>query len=240
MLLRLKNSYASMAQLAQHQERTANNLANVNTIGYKQERVFITALNERLDAEGSPVSDRSVIAYADQAQGNLEPTGNKLDVALTGEGFFVLNDARSGEPRYTRAGRFTIDPEGTLRDAYGHEVQGESGPIQFPSEGGDIEITRDGEIRLNEQPIDRLSIVRFEDPTQLMHLDASAFTAGDLTPLPADNPDVRQGYIEGSNVNALREMSDMIEHFHLFDSQQRSIRTTDQILAGVVRDLSRF
>jgi flagellar basal body rod protein FlgG len=73
-----------------------------------------------------------------------------------------------------------------------------------------------------------------------MHLDASAFTAGDLTPLPADNPDVRQGYIEGSNVNALREMSDMIEHFHLFDSQQRSIRTTDQILAGVVRDLSRF
>lgn len=240
MLIRLQNSYASMNEMAQHQERIANNLANAGTVGYRRDRSFTVALNERLDAELAPRTDRITTQWADSAQGPLQSTGNPYDFAINGEGFFVMSDPGTGAERYTRAGRFTPDAEGMLRDAAGYQVEGEGGPIQIPPDAASIEVRQNGEIHANGQQIGKLRIVTFADPLGLRRLDGAAFDANGMEPLEVEEPAVRQGFVEQSNVDALHEMTDMITHFRLFETQQKSIQTTDQLLGNITRDLGRF
>jgi len=241
MLLRLQNAAASMSEMQRHQDRVANNLANADTVGYKRDRLFTEALNERLDAEGAPRSDRRVTQGSDWAAGTLEETGNPLDVALGGEGFFVTQDAATGADRYTRAGHFVLDNEGTLRTPTGDAVQGEGGPIQIPVDaGGAIEISKSGEIAVDGERIDTLRVVRFENREQLQRTDGAAFLADGAAPQEVDAPRVQQGVVETSNVNAVAEMTDMIKHFRLFESQQKALRTTDGVLSRATRDLGQM
>ncbi len=240
MLLRLQNSYASMNEMMRAQERTANNLANANTVGYRADRSFTTALNERLDEESAPRTDRVATQWADQAAGSYESTGNPLDVAISGEGFFALQDEETGASRYSRAGRFVLDAEGTLRDAGGLAVEGEGGPIQIPNDGGEIAIASDGEITVDGQSVGKLRVVRFENPSALRRLDGAALDAGEQIPEDIANPQVRQGFVEGSNVDPMKEMINMISQFRLFESQQKAIQSSNQILSAITRDLGRF
>ena len=235
MLLRLRNSVAAMTEAIRHQERTANNLANANTVGYRRERIFAEAMNERLDAELAPQSDRRLSRWADETQGALEHTGNPLDVALEGEGFFVLTDAATGEARYSRAGRFTLDDEGTLRDAAGRLVEGDAGPIEVAEAGGPITISSDGEIRVGDEVAGQLRVVRFEGEAELTRAEGSLFRT-DAQATDVEMPAVRQGYVEASNVDVIREMTDMISHFRLFESHQKVIQTLDQVLGQTSRD----
>lgn len=231
---------ASMHELNAHQERTANNLANANTVGYKRDRLFVTALNERLNNELAPESDRLIQQGADLTAGALERTGNPLDVALRGGGFFEVMDEETGALRYTRAGRFITDAEGTLRTPDGHAVQGTNGAIVLPTGGGPVEVGADGTLRAGGQPAGQLRIVDFADPMALQRLDGASFAAGDAVPEDLANPDVLQGYVETSNVSAITEMTDMIEQFRLFESQQKSIHTLDALLGQLVRDTGKF
>ncbi len=240
MLLRLQNSFSSMSKMIREQERIANNLANLNTVGYKRDRTFTRLLNERLDDEGAPRSDKRVSQWADLAAGEYEQTGNPLDVAIAGNGFFVLTDAATDTPRYTRAGRFVLDTEGTLRDPFGNAVEGEGGPIQLPTEGGAVTIAQDGSIRVGGQEAGKLRIVSFEDPKALQRLDGAAFSAGGQEPTDMEAPNLRQGYVELSNVNPMQEMAEMIEYQTLFETQQRAIRTSDELLGRITRDLGHF
>ncbi len=231
---------ASMHELNAHQERTANNLANANTVGYKRDRLFVTVLNQRLNNELVPESDRQLAQGADLTHGAFEQTGNPLDVALRGDGFFEVMDETTGALRYTRAGRFVTDAEGTLRTPDGHAVQGTEGNIVLPTTGGPVEIGGDGTVRAAGQPVTRLRVVGFADPTALQRLDGSSFSAGTAVPEEVAAPNVLQGFVEMSNVNAVREMTDMIEQFRLFESQQKSIHTLDGLLGQLVRDTGRF
>ena len=241
MLLRLQNSFNAMDAMARRQERIANNLANANTVGYKRDRSFTEAVNERLDAEAAPRSDRAQTQWIDPAQGAFEATGNPLDVAINGEGFFALTDENADRDLYTRAGRFMVGEDGTLRDPRGYAVQGEGGPIQIPPEGEAIEISQRGEIRAGNQILGRLRLVRFDEPERLRRLDGASFTApDDVEPLDVETPAVLQGHLEGSNVNVIHEMNDMISNFRLFESHQRALRTADQLLGRVSQELGRF
>lgn len=239
MLLRLQNAASSMAALAQSQERLANNLANANTAGYKRDRIFVEALNERLDAERAPRSDRRMTQWSDGEQGRLESTGNPLDVALSGDGFFVVND-EDGAERYTRAGHFVIGPDRTLRTPTGLEVQGDAGPIQLPEDAANIVIARDGQIEAGGQQLGRLRVVNVDDPMQLERLDGATFAAEGMEVTEVDDPTVLQGHVEMSNVNPVDAMTDMISNFRLFESQQRMMRTSDELLGRITRDLGRF
>ncbi len=240
MLLRLRNSLSSMHAMIRQQERVANNLANVNTVGYKRIRTFTQALDEYLDEEGAPRSERRSTQWADLGQGPLESTGNPLDVAIEGEGFFVFSDDDTGALAYTRAGRLTLDAEGALRDLAGRSVEGEGGPIQLLPSGGPIEISKNGEIRQGGQVVGTLRVVIFENPEQLQRLSGAAFDAAGIEPETAENPVVLQGFVEASNVDAVREMADMIVFYRQFESQQKMMQTTDQILGAVTRDLGKF
>lgn len=229
-----------MNEMARQQERIANNLANAGTVGYRRERSFTEVLNERLDAENSPISDRATVQFADSAQGAFESTGNPLDVAISGEGFFVLSDPDSGTMRYTRAGQFTQDADGTLRNPAGYMVEGEGGPIQIPQDGGKIHISLDGEIKAGDQVVGKLRVVTFENPLQLQRLDGAAFSANGMEPDDVPDPKVRQGFLEQSNVDPMKEMTDMITHYRLFESQQKSIQTQDHVLSEISRELGKF
>jgi flagellar basal-body rod protein FlgF/flagellar basal-body rod protein FlgG len=239
MLLRLENAAASMSEMQRHQDRVANNLANADTVGYKRDRLFTTALNERLDAEGAPRSDRRFRQGNDLSAGTLEETGNPLDVALGGDGFFVTQNEATGEQRYTRAGHFVVDNEGTLRTPGGLAVMGEGGPLQLPVDtGGAIEISKSGEIRVDNRRIGSLRVVTFDNPQQqLQRAEGASFAADGAAPQAAEDPLVLQGTVETSNVDPVAEMTDMIEHFRLFESQQKALRTTDSVLSRATRDL---
>ena len=242
MLLRLQNAVASMTEAIRQQERLANNLANVNTAGYKQERFFVEALNERLDAERAPRSDRRLTQWNDLTQGALEHTGNPLDVAIEGNGFFVVTDEATGATFYTRAGQFRLDGEGYLRTIDGLLVEGEDGPIQLlPHERNrTLSISQDGVLRADEREVARLRIVRFARPEALQRVEGARFTATDQEPLPVDKPHLRPGFLESSNVNPVLAMTEMIEHFHRFETQQKVIQTTDQLLGEITRNLGKF
>lgn len=240
MLLRLQNAFRSMTAMIREQERIANNLANANTIGYKHDRTFTTALEEYLDVEGAPQSERITEQSASLEQGAFESTGNPLDVAIENDGFFVLSDEATGAARYTRAGRFTLDGQGLLRDPRGYLVEGNGGPIQLPRDAREITIQSDGTIDADGQRVGQLRLVRFDDSAALQRLDGAAFSAEGLEPLDVEEPSVRQGLLETSNVDPLSEMSEMITHFRLFESQQKMLQTQDQILGHVTRELGKF
>ena len=237
MLLRLRNAATSMADLVHRQDRTANNLANANTVGYRRDRSFTEVLRAEIDAEGSPQSDRRTVGRADLATGALDPTGNPLDVALAGEGFFVV-DGPDGAPRYTRAGRFTTDADGALRTPAGLAVRGADGPLVLPP-GGDVTVNAAGEIAVDGRPAGTLQVVTFEDPATLRRLDDTSFTSA-APPVAVAAPAVRQGFVEGSNVDPIREMADMIAQVRLYEAQQKTVQTTDAILGQVARDLGAF
>jgi flagellar basal-body rod protein FlgF len=226
-----------MAGMTRRQERTANNLANVDTAGFRRERTFANVLGQALDAEGAPRSVRRTGGWADLAPGALEPTGNPLDLALEGEGFFVVAGA-DGAERYTRAGRFGLDTEGTLRTADGDAVLGADGPIAVPP-GAALTVSAAGELAVDGRPVGTLRVVTFADPAALERAGDTTFRAA-APPTALDAPAVRQGFVEGSNVDAVREMSDMIAHFRLYEAQQKVVQSTDALLGEVTRDLGRF
>lgn len=239
MLLRLRNAAASMEAMTREQERTASNLANAGTTGYKRDRMFTEVLNERLDAEGAPRSDRLITQGADFVQGALTATGNPLDVALADEGFFVVTGA-DGAVRYTRAGRFITGADGQVQTPEGWTVDGADGPLQIPADGGTVQIARDGSVSVDGQAVGKLRVVRFADAGALQRDEGATFLAPGQEPEPMETPNVVQGHIEESNVDPVAEMTDMIEQFRLFESQQKVLQTTDQILSRVTRDLGRF
>ncbi|PSQ76386.1 MAG: flagellar basal-body rod protein FlgF [Bacteroidetes bacterium QH_7_62_13] len=226
MLLRFENAAAAMSTLQQNQERVANNLANANTTGYKRDRFFTEAFNERLDAEKSPRSDRRTRQTSDMSQGALKQTENPLDVALGGDGFFVTRPEGGDATHYTRAGHFSVGQDGTLRTSDGKQVLGEGGAIQVPvDEQGDINIAKDGTITLGDD---------------LERREGTSFVAGDATPQRMDDPTVLQGMVEKSNVSPVEEMTDMIQTSRQYGAQQRSLQATNEILSRATQDLGKL
>ena len=240
MLLRLQNAVASMGEVTVRQDRVANNLANVNTVGYRRDRTFAAALEERLDAEGAPVSTRVGGQWTERTAGALEQTGAPLDVALEGEGFFRVQSA-TGQARLTRAGQFVLAADGTVRTPAGDLTLlcDDGAPLTLPPSGGEILITTSGEVSVGGTPVGRIGVADVADARDLVRLDGATFDAAGVAVRPAEAR-VRQGFVEASNVNAVTEMADLIEHVRLFESQQKSLQTTDSVLGAVTRDLGAF
>ncbi|NNE70168.1 MAG: flagellar hook basal-body protein [Rhodothermales bacterium] len=239
MLLRLRNSVASMTGMARAQERTANNLANAGTLGFKRERAFVEVLNEHIDTDGGPHSNRAIRQYVDFSQGPMEQTGNRFDMALEGEGFFALTDPDTTETSYTRAGRFRLDGDGMLVSPSGKQVEGEGGPIQIPLDAKEIEFRSDGTLMVDGLQAGRVTMVTFEDLSVLTRQSAAEFTAGDAESTESKAL-LRQGFVEKSNAEPIEAMTGMIKHLRLFEMQQRMLRGTDENLSQSVRSLGRF
>ena len=240
MLLRLENSYNSMAASMRELERVANNLANSNTVGYRKTRYFTEVLDEQLDAEGSPRSTRSIQQWSDQSRAELKRTDGPLDVAIDGDGFFVVTDPESGEASYTRGGQFTLDNDRTLRTITGLLVEGANGPIDIPQEAASIEIRKNGEILADGQLIGAIRVVQFEEPNNLIQYQEASFLSGEQIPEDIEEPNVIQGHLEMSNVNVVNAMVELVQHSRLYEMQTKALRTIDLYLQRSGRELSRF
>lgn len=226
----------------------ANNLANMNTTGYRSER----PLFERVLSDAKSISEPSFRkdlsapdtfqteeyskireSYSDLSQGPIDQTGNPLDVAIDGKGFFIVQTP-NGE-RYTRAGNFRLDSTNRLVTSSGRPVLGSGGEILLPP--GDIKISQDGSILVNGQAVNKLRIVDasarqlVRDSEQLFSLAPGAVASEVVSPT------LHSGAIEGSNVNAVRELSDMILASKLFEqlktAQDAESKVSEESIAHV-------
>ena len=210
--------------LARELDVVANNIANLNTTGFKadgavfEEFISPTARDGTFlsaDRRVSFVQDRAT--WVDLSQGPLERTGNPLDVAVDGKGFLVVQTPR-GE-RYTRNGALQINSTGELVTSEGYQVLGESGPITFQPKDRNITISEDGTISAQEgnntateSQRGQLRIVSFDQPGQLQKDGSSTFAAPANAAPQADKISrIVQGVVEKSNVRSVIEMSRMIE-----------------------------
>lgn len=224
------------------QEIFANNMANANTVGYKEDNVFLQQLDKAKNQAGLvtdleweiPMVDD---VYIDYGQGQLEQTGNPLDVALEGEGFFAVQTDR-GE-KYTRNGEFTRRADGTLTDSKDNPMLSESGPIILV--GDDISISEDGIIYADGTEVSRLKVVDFAKPYQLHKVDEGYLQPENVQDLPKPATDftVRQGYVEASNVNIIETMVDMLVSFRAYEAGQKAIHAQDETLDKAVNDVGR-
>jgi len=198
----------------------ANNIANINTTGYKADgSLFEEYLSSNARSDGSSgrisfVRDRGI--WHDMSQGPVERTGSQLDVAIDGKGFFAVQTTRG--VRYTRNGSFQVNAAGQLVTTEGNQVMGDAGPIVLQPNDKQISISRDGTLSVREgnSKVDslrgKLKLVNIDNPGQLQKDGSSTFNfTGNGEPPPATTAGVIQGSVEKSNVRGVVEMSRMIE-----------------------------
>lgn len=246
MIDRLYVQMQAMQTLSRSQDVTADNLANINTPGFKGNKLFYRMFKEQVN--GQEVTRSVPVSQVDLSQGILEPTGNQFDMGINGDGFFKVE--LDGNTMLTRDGRFHLDGDGYLVNNDGAKVLGESGPIQLPEffqnsgEGGattQLEITKNGTIKINGDQQDRLQLVTVNDARDLQRKGNSYFSVTNDDALSEEGIGmIQQGYYEKGNVNPLNEMVDMMQNMQLFETQQRAMKTTDEMLQQVTTRLGRF
>lgn len=215
-------------------EALTDNLANVNTSGFKGARtIFEDSMADAFRVRTFAGLDDVV---TDTSQGPLQRTERNLDVALKGDGFFVV-ETQAGI-RYTRDGSFTLDKDGNLVTRDGSFVMGDSGKIKLP--GTDVKIDAEGGIKVNGAAVGRLKLVDFTNPVALRREGSHFFApagAGEIAANP--NTQVEQGYIEASNVNAVRAMTTMIEAMRSYETHAKLIQSMDDMTRRAVEEVGR-
>ncbi|MBM7582446.1 flagellar basal-body rod protein FlgG [Caldicoprobacter guelmensis] len=239
-----------MINQATRLDKVANNIANVNTRGFKRDQVVSRAFDEelllRVD-KGQVPFDRHIGTinhgvYVDRVitsfeQGVLQETGEPTHVAIRGDGFFVIL-TEEGE-RYTRDGGFMLDNQGRLVTVDGWPVAGERGPIFIESR--DFVIDSQGNVIVDGVYLDRLRLVNFQNLQALRKVGHNLY----INPDPENNPEVAfagevaQGFVEGSNVDVVRETVDMIIAVRNYESNQKVIKMIDGVLSKTVNELGR-
>lgn len=214
----------------------SSNLANINVIGFKKDRIsFQKILNQASVSADAPAN---VTILPDMEQGDLTATGNELDLAISGKGFFKVNTANG--IRYTRKGNFTLDPKGMLITQSGDQVMGKSGPIKIV--GNNISIDKKGNIQTSMGQIGKLDIVDFDDYKGIAKEGKNLFINPQNkteTAIPSETS-VNQGYTELSNVNAAEEMVNMINATRAFESYQKSMRVIDELNNQAINQVGRL
>jgi flagellar basal-body rod protein FlgG len=270
---------SGMTTMVNEMDVVANNLANINTDGYKKETSVLKAFPEMLIRR---VNDDGVVkfplgsydlapvvgklgtgvefneSWTRYEQGSLQDTNNDFDLALEREGFFSVRTDQ-GE-RYTRAGSFTVSNEGFLVDRHGNKVLGENGPVQVGQ--NNFQVDKDGNIYVNgdiapteftdkagndwkgQKKLDRLKIVDFPERRYLEKEGNTYYREGEFSgaAFVAEGdarPNVRQGFLEKSNVDGVVEMTRMIEIQRLYEANQKVIQTSDDLLGKAVNQVGR-
>ena len=223
----------------------SNNLANVNTAGFKADNPEF-----RLDpsltgiAKTRPQSSPILSPYSppmkvsiDYGGGQAIQTGNPLDVALTGSGFFEIQTQEGLQ--YTRNGNLTVNVDGVLSTSDGYPIMGDGGEINI--QGALVEINESGEIEVDGNVLGKLKVVDFPQPYDLKKVGNTRFIPAkdDVRGQPAEGYTISQGFIEASNVNAIRTMTEIIETTRIFETYQRVMRSADEATSKVVNEVGR-
>lgn len=231
------------AALRREMSVVANNMANMNTTGFKGERMMFVDHLER-SRSGDFIADqklnfvRDVASYRNLAEGHFEQTGNPLDLAINGEGYFVVQ-APDGEQQYTRGGSFRLDENGQLVTQSGLPVLTDANtPVFFAPEDTKITIASDGSISTQNGAVGKLQVVTFENEQNMQRSANGLYTTEQLAEV-IENPTVAQGALEQSNVQAILEMTRMIQVNRSYKSIQRLIQKEDERIRKAVAELAK-
>ena len=232
---------SSQAALRRQMDIVAHNIANMNTTAFKGEKMmFIEHVVKSRGGErilGDQVTYvRDIATVRDVAEGSVIKTGNPLDLAIRGQGYFVV-ETEGGE-RYTRNGRFQLDDTGQLVNNEGFPVLSEGGqPFFLSPEDNEITISRDGTISTENGELGRFRVVGFENDQELEALADGLYTTA-ADPDDVERPEVVQGMLEGSNVNAIIELTRMIEVHRAYEGVKHLMDREDDRLQKVSREIA--
>ncbi len=213
----MASAASTLQMLERRQQVLANNLSNASTRGFKAETPFARLMNNALATTDTAL---------DVTEGPITETHGTLDVAIKGNGYFVTQTA--GGERLTRDGSFSLDADQRLVDGHGNPVLGETGPITVPN--GVVEIDPDGMVKVNGKPLLRLRLESVADGTKLQHEGGTQFVPdASRKAIPPEDRKIMQGYVEGSNVNTMFAMTQMIDVLREFTAAQKSMTTIDSV-----------
>lgn len=217
------------ASLVQQQrfDNISHNLANSNTNGFKKD---ILSFDQALSAASGTTTDFT--------SGPIIHTGNEFDVALEGKGFVTVQTPAG--TRYTRDGAFALNRDRILVTRSGDIVLGKNGPITISE--GNLTIDNQGQVLTDNQLIDSIAVVEFDNPQLLKKEGRSlyVYTGENAGIISAEDPGIRQRYLEKSNVGATEEMIKMIEAFRTFEAIQKAIQSIDEVTSKMVNDPGLF
>ena len=223
----------------------SNNLANINTPGYKKDKMSFEGLlagnvNPPAVPQGTtadPILQKENI-YIDYSSGPTNQSGNPLDLALDGDGFFAVTTPEG--TAYTRQGNFRTSADGTLVTMDGYPVQG-TGGAAISIKGSHVEIDAKGGVMVDGTQSGTISVVDFEKPYNMTKIGSALFVAADPQTTPqTGKAQIQQGHIEGSNVESISEMVQLIETNRYFEACSKVIKGFDDIAAKAANDLGKI
>jgi flagellar basal-body rod protein FlgG len=244
----LYTSAAGMLAGLKRQEAITHNLANMQTVGYKSDRAILTDFpslllkriyEQNIGPEVGRVGTGVTLSTltTDFSDGPLRLTDHPFDLALVGDGFFQVQSTEG--IRYTRDGRFHRSVDGLLVTADGLPVLGNNGAINLPQ--GQLNITPKGELFIDENYIDQLNLVYFDNPTDLVKDGQTNFLSrgANPQPLPLEQANVYQGYLEQANVEVAQVVAEMSSVLRTYEANQRLVQFQDQINSRTVSEIGR-
>lgn len=242
----VSGSLAAMRKL----DVISNNLANINTPGYKRDKMTFEGL--LAGSVNPPAVPQSMTAdpilqkeniYIDYASGPTNKSGNPLDMALDGDGFFAVTTPEG--TAYTRQGNFRTSADGTLVTMEGYPVQGierdkQGKAVPIKIKGNRIDVDNKGKVTVDSAAVGTISVVDFQKPYTLVKSGAALFVPSDPQAKPQPGKaQVQQGFTEGSNVDSISEMVQMIETNRYFEACSKVIKGFDDIAAKAVNELGK-
>ena len=212
----------------------ANNLSNSQTVGFKKDNlVFRKVIDKASNRVKSEETERTLISFQ---QGELQTTGNPLDIAIEGEGFFKIRTPQG--IRYTRAGRFELNNDRVLVNGSGFPVIGRGGEITLS--GKSISIEKDGSIQVDGSVTDQLAVVTLPDPN-LLRKEGQTLMRLDVPQEEREDSEGRviQGALESSNINTVEEMMKMLDSLRIYESCMKVIQANDELNTKAVNEVGR-
>ncbi len=219
----------------------AHNLANMNTTGFKGEKLMFVEHLVRSKSDQSILGQkvayvRDIATRKDFTDGSLELTNNPLDLGISGDGFFKIQTEFGIQ--YTRNGHFQLDAEGQLVTEAGFPVLAEGdNPIFFAPGDTNIVVSQDGTVSTQNGELGKLALVTFKNPQKLKPSEPSLFRGGGEA-IPVETPSIHQGMLEGSNIQPIVEMSYMISVHRAYDNIKMFLEREDQRIRDMAKGLA--
>lgn len=235
--LGLIESTESMLAQSQRLNQVTNNLANVDTPGYKKEDITFWEMLYTTNQNRQRVG-KALKIITNQQEGSAKNTGNQLDFAISGDGFFKLQTPEG--IRYSRAGNFLINNQGQLVNPAGHLVLGTGGPIVIA--GNEVAVAQNGSLSADGINAGQFDIVFFNDLTGIEKEGTNLFRLkeGETQEEPATNFSVKQGFVESANVTLVTEMTTMLDLHRAYETQQKVIITFDEMDSKAINSVGKL
>jgi flagellar basal body rod protein FlgG len=230
----LYQAAAAMNATAHWQDLIAENLANAAIPGARKQEISFSDIQAGL---GSNIPSANTVTNF--KTGELCSTGNALDFALEGNGFFTVQ-LPNGQSAYTRNGEFKLNAKGQLVNNEGFAVLGSNGPLQFnPNSSDAITVSATGDVSQGSEAKGKLQITEFQRPERLFPIGTTDFQSGaqDAQPVAAVSTQVRQGFIEAANTSPTTEMASLITAMRMFESNQKVLQMQSDRMSRVITDL---